>query len=87
MDTDFHSVYSVSSVDYLFHTDSHGWTRRGINENDNVQWRACCVRKLFIPIVLSFAPTLFIIQVLQVQYALHGTTFCPTRAGGRRTCV
>ena len=25
MDTDFYSVYSVSSVDYLFHTDSHGW--------------------------------------------------------------
>ena len=24
MDTDFYSVYSVSSVDYLFHTDGHG---------------------------------------------------------------
>ena len=26
---------SVCSVDYLFSTDSHGGTRRGINENEN----------------------------------------------------
>ena len=28
----------------FFH-GGHGGTRRGINENDNVQWRVCSVRK------------------------------------------
>ena len=32
INTDFCSVYSVSSVDYLFHTDSHGGTRGGITK-------------------------------------------------------
>ena len=34
--TDFHLFQiCLASVDYLFHTDSHGGTRRGINENEN----------------------------------------------------
>ena len=39
------SVDSVCSVWLSFFHGGHGWTRRGINDNDNVQRRVCCVRK------------------------------------------